>query len=322
MKSNAIWVTEPNKVEVRPLDAKEPAFNEVMIRTKACGVCAWDSYLFQGVTGPGPTPYPIGHEACGVVEQVGAGVAKVKPGDNVFCAGGSNAMMAEYVTMPENAVVRIPDEIEDWSAWVLEPTVCVVNLLNKLNIQPGDRVALVGAGYMGLLTVQGLVRASQAGEIFVFDKKDEHLERARSFGATEVYNPDTEEGEAKVREIESSGGVDVVIDFAASDSGYHLASRMIRSTAGKFAIGSWHRHEMTFNGTQWHLSGVTVYNLSPMSNAHYQDTLAQTYELVKRGIYEPGALVTHRVPFHDTTEVFLRSIDKEDGYLKGVVLFD
>jgi L-iditol 2-dehydrogenase len=75
MKSDAIWVVEPFKIEVRPVDVAEPAYDEVQIETKACGVWAWDSYLYQCISAPGPAPYVIGHEAVGIVHKVGAGVS-------------------------------------------------------------------------------------------------------------------------------------------------------------------------------------------------------------------------------------------------------
>lgn len=83
MKTEGIWVVKPNEIEVRELEVRdEPRADEVQIDVKACGVCAWDSYLFQGVSGPGDPPYPMGHEAAGIVTKVGELVRGFKPGDN------------------------------------------------------------------------------------------------------------------------------------------------------------------------------------------------------------------------------------------------
>ena len=68
-----------------------------------------------------------------------------------------------------------------------------------------------------------------------------------------------------------------------------------------------------------------MYNLSPMSNDHYVEILPRTYELIKRGVYDPGRFVTHTARYDDLPamqELFRKSIDKSDGYIKGVVLFE
>ena len=322
MLSNTIWVAEPNRIEVRPTEvADEPLYDQIQVEVKACGVCAWDSHLFQGETGPGPTPYPIGHEAIGIVRKVGEGVKSFKPGDHVFLGSGSNEMMTQYLNVIADAAERLPDDITDWSKWIIEPTCCIVNLLNKAKIEAGDTVALVGCGYMGLLTLQGLLRGSQAGRILAFEKRPERRKLAEGYGAKEVYDPDSKEGKECIRRLKEAGGADVVIEFSAAVSGFELANELIRYESGTLVIGSWHRHEMTFDGTKWHLGGLTVYNLSPMSHRHYTDVMKQTRAMLERGVYTPQDLVTHVADYRDCQSVFEKSITKEDGYIKGVITF-
>ncbi|MBE6831934.1 MAG: hypothetical protein E7519_17170 [Ruminococcaceae bacterium] len=205
-----------------------------------------------------------------------------------------------------------------------EPNCCVVNLLYKTNIEPGDHVVLVGAGYMGTLALMGLTRGSQAGRITVFELREDRRQMAKAYQPCEVFDPESEEGKKVISEIQAKGGADVVIDFGASDSGFHLADSMTKQ-AGKLVIGSFHTGDVTFNGPKWHLGGLTVYNLAPMSNAHYTEILPRTYELIKRGVYEPGKLMTHTAYFRDAEAmeyIFQRAVDKGDNYMKGAVLFD
>ena len=136
-----------------------------------------------------------------------------------------------------------------------------------------------------------------------------------------MYDPYDEEGQEAIRELKAKGGADVVIEFSASNSGFELANELIRYEAGKLTIGSWHRHEMTFDGTKWHLGGLTVYNLSPMSNRHYTDVMNQTKAMVDKGVYTPQDLVTHVADFRDCQIIFEKSVSKEDGYMKGVITF-
>jgi len=321
MKAESIWIVEPKKMEVRTVEVPEPGFDQVQIEVKAVGVCAWDSYLYQGISAPGPIPYRLGHEAVGIVHKVGASITDFKPGDKVFCAGGSNEMMCQYINLGQKSIAKIPNDVEDYAKWVLEPTVCVVNLLHKSSIEPGDKVVLVGAGYMGLLTLQGLLRGSQAGSVTVFETRPERLELARAYNPEFCFDPYSEEGQAHVEEIKAQGGADIVIDFAASDSGYDLAASLTSKRAGKLVLGTWHRHAKSFDGTKWHLSGLNVLNLAPGSNRHFNELIPRTAELVRRGVYDAGSLVTHVANYRQAEDVFVQSIEKPKDFIKGVITF-
>lgn len=323
MLVDGVFVTEYMKLGIQKTEVPEIRADEVLIKTMACGLCCWDSWLYRGVNAPGPMPYVIGHEGAGIVEKVGSLVENVKVGDKVFAAYGGNAMMSEYFVNRADGVVKLPDDTEDWAGVIYEPTCCVVNLLGITNIQMGDHVVLVGAGYMGQLTLQGLLHASQAGRVTVFELREDRREMARKLGAAEVLDPESEEGKRIIREIQENGGADVCIDFGASESGFKLADSMTKQ-AGKFTIGSFHRGDVTFDGTKWHLGGLTVYNLSPFSNAHYPEVLPRTLTLIQKGVFDPASFVTHTAYYKDMEameNMFQRSCDKQDGYTKGVILF-
>jgi len=320
MKCDALWVADYKKLDVRPFEVQAPKYDELLIETKACGVCCWDAYQFQGLSGPGPYPYVIGHEAAGVVVEAGAGIKRVRPGDKVACAGGSVVEMARYFTITEDCVTRIPDDTTDYTKWVIEPACTVQNVLNWAHIAPGEHVALVGAGYMGLLTLMGL-QAYPWGELTVFETREDRLQMARAHHPTRAFNPETPEGAAYIEELVAKGGADNVIEFSASDSGFQLAVRIARKEQARLTVGSWHRHDMVFDGTRFHMSGFLMHNVSPSTPFHYTDVVPQTAALIRRGIYRPGDLVTHVADLNNCQSVFERAVDKQDGYIKGVVTF-
>lgn len=324
MVANGVYVTDYMKLGIMPHELPdEPAPDQVLVKTMACGLCCWDSWLYRGVNAPGPMPYIIGHEGVGIVEKVGSLVTHVKPGDKVFAASGGNEMMCEYFIQPGECVVKLPDDTENWAGVVYEPTCCVVNVLNSLNIQMGDHVVLVGAGYMGLITLMGLSRASQAGRITVFELRKDFREMCRDLNIAEVEDPESEEGKRLIQEIQNAGGADVVIEFGASDSSFHLADSLTKKS-GKLGIASFHRGSVTFDGTKWHLGGLSVYNLAPMSNKHYRELLPRTYTMIQKKVFEPEKLVTHTAYYRDAEameNMFQRACDKKDGYIKGAVLF-
>lgn len=319
-----VWIVGDGQAEVRPVPVGEVGPYDLLIETKACGVCAWDANLYHGVSAPGAFPYVIGHEGVGIVREVGSLVTNFKVGDKVFCSSGGNEMMVQTFVQNASCAAKLPDDTEDYAAAVLEPTVCVVNLLEKAGIRPGDHVALVGAGYMGLITLQGLVRGSWAGKISTFEIKPDRLALAKELSPQNTYDPYSPEGQAYIQQIKEEGGVDVVIEFAASDSGFELSNELIRKTGGTLVIGSWHRDKVTFDGSHWHLSGVNVLNLSPMSNRNYTEMIPRTAALFERGIYAPGDYLTHTARFDDPeglNRVLRISGTKEDGYIKGAILF-
>lgn len=324
MKTRALWVVEPEKIEIREVELPAPKYDELQIHTRAVGICAWDSYLYRGMSAPGPLPYRMGHEGVGVVTAMGEGVKGFAIGDKIFVGTGGDEMMAADFNVQYDCAAKIPDGEEDYVKWVGEPAVCVVNLLQKADIQPGDSVALIGCGYMGLLAVQGL-RATPFGEITILDVNDANLNVAREYFPNDCYNINSPEGQARIAEITAAGGADVVIEFAAVQSAFELANRLTAGVRGKLVFGSWHRGERVIDGNRWHTTGLTVLNVAPKTNARFRDLTVPTCALIKRGVYDTKRLVTHTARFGDMAamnEIFHKSIDKSDGYLKGVITFD
>ena len=325
MKTNALFVVDPYKIEIRSVDLQAPRYDELQVETKAVGICAWDSYLYRGISAPGPLPYRIGHEGVGIVIGMGEGVRGFRIGDRIFAGTGGDEMMAAHFNVKYDCAAKIPEGENDFVKWVAEPTVCVVNLLNKANIQPGDSVVLIGAGYMGLLTLQGLMRGSQAGIVTVFDTNPERLAIAREYAPDYCFDPTSVEGLVQIEKIKAEGGANVVIEFASVPESFKLACELTSNVQGKLVLGSWHREPRTFDGTRWHTTGLEVMNLSPNSNNRFRDLTPRTAILVKKGVYDTKRLVTHTASFGDMdamNDIFIKSIKKTDGYIKGVITFD
>ena len=177
---------------------------------------------------------------------------------------------------------------------------------------------------MGLLTLQGLMRGSQAGKVTVFDVNDYPLSIAREY-SNNCYNINSEEGQKQISNIKEEGGANIVIEFAGNQQALDLASSLCANKHGKLVIGAWHRGIRTFDGTKWHTTGLEVLNLSPNSNLYFRDLTPKTANLIEKGVYDTKRLVTHMAKFGDMeamNSIFDKSIKKTDGYIKGVILFD
>jgi 2-desacetyl-2-hydroxyethyl bacteriochlorophyllide A dehydrogenase len=194
-------------------DAPVPhaGYGQVQVRVMAAGICGSDLHILAGEFPP--TPYPItpGHEFSGVVSEVGAGVSDVTVGDRVavdpslFCgrcrychAGRGNlcadwgaigdtvdGAFAEYVVVPERSAYLLPGSLSFAAGALVEPMSCVVHGLHRLAMRPGSDLLIVGGGTIGLSLLQAAGR-SGATTVDVVDTDASRLERARSFGASDV----------------------------------------------------------------------------------------------------------------------------------------
>ncbi|MGI6777590.1 MAG: zinc-dependent alcohol dehydrogenase family protein [Acetivibrionales bacterium] len=215
--------------------------NEVRVNVKYCGVCGTDIHIYEGDGGSAAVTPPtiIGHEFSGVVSGVGKNVKSVKLGDRVtvdpndlcgecyfcrnaqghFCpnrvgigttyAGG----FAEYVTVREKQVFKIPDSLSFEAAALVETVSCCIHGIDLCNIKTGQTVLIIGAGPIGLIMVQ-LAAMSGAGKIIVSEIVPEKREMALKYGANIVIDPINEDIEAILKS--NTTNIDCVIECAGT----------------------------------------------------------------------------------------------------------
>jgi len=222
--------------------------------------------------------------------------------------------MARHAIRPERQVAVIPEGSLPVHHWVVEPVVCVVNGIMYSAVQPGDSVALVGAGYMGLLFVQGLAR-SLVGSLTAFDVDDHRLALAQQFGAAEIVNL-----KGKSAPAEMEGHFDVVIETAGNADSMKTALTILRS-GGILENFAWHHHELTFDLDDWHRNGLRILNIQPGMNPHFGDLYPRTVALMANGTFSNERLVTHTEKVEHAKEIYSAAAERSDGYLKGVVTF-
>lgn len=312
MRTDALWVVEPGKLEVRQVDVADPGPGEVQVELAVCGICAGDRYLFQGHSTVKTVPYQFGHEGAGTIRAVGRDVAVpgVEAGRKVFCAGGGNHFQRVVNLKPGN-IGLLPDDT-DLATAIGEPVLCVVNSLEAIRLSPGQRVAVVGAGYMGLLHVIGLA-ASLVGELVVFDINPARRKLGTACGADAVVDAADETACGKYNRH-----FDIVVEAAGAQEALDLSTKLVRK-GGTISAFSWHRGDRTIHGRDWHLTGFSVLNTSPMFHDHYADLVPQVARLLGRGLFPQERLITHRAPLEDAQGIFDIAWSQSDGYVKGVV---
>ena len=226
-----------------PLEEKEiesPVIGprDVLIRVKAAGICHSDAHYRAGVSPVKSLPLTLGHEVAGIVERMGADVRDFQTGDRVclhylvtcgqcvFCQAGTEqfcpaAQMigkhrdggyAEFITVPERSVFRLPDEIPfEQGAILMCSSATSLHALTKARLRPGETVAIFGVGGLGISALQ-LARHLGAAQVFAVDLNPRKIELAERFGAIPV-NAAAHDPVEQLRELTNGRGVDVALEL-------------------------------------------------------------------------------------------------------------
>lgn len=256
----AVW-TDYNKMEIRELPTPEIGADDVLVRVMAAGVCITDLHVYSGQFAYGRPPHVLGHEIAGCVESVGANVNRWKKGDRVtvetsigcgrcrFCRSGQRHLCpelteigfspnpggyAQFVRVPEDNLVRIPDGVSYEEAGIVESVVCPIAALMRLKVTFGETAAVYGVGPAGLAFIQGL-KALGAGKVIAVARDDFRLARAMSFGADVVVNARSEDALKRIREETDGLGADIVCEAAGAPSTIEEAFQAVRS-AGRVIL--------------------------------------------------------------------------------------
>jgi threonine dehydrogenase-like Zn-dependent dehydrogenase len=319
VQTEGLWYLGERRVELRLMDIPDPGPEEVLVAIEACGICNWDVQSYAGRFGAHhPYPFCAGHEGVGRVLATGSKIDDLPEGQRVTMEelpigipGG--ALMARHALRPRSRVSAIPEDSSPAVHWIVEPVCCIVNGIVYAGIRPGDRVAVVGTGYMGLIFVQGLVR-SLIGRLSAFDLDSGRLALAAEFGAddsVDVNNP---------LPPDAKNSYDVVIETAASPQSMELSLELAKPGAVVETF-AWHHHRHSFDLEDWHLRGLRFLNIQPGMNPHFGDLYPRTVALMANGTFSNKKLVTHVTAVENAADVFDAALDKTGGYIKGVITF-
>ncbi|MEO8593690.1 MAG: zinc-binding dehydrogenase [Candidatus Solibacter sp.] len=256
----AVW-REKGRFEIVEAADPAPGTGEVVLRVAYCGVCGSDIHraCTHGEISPGVV---IGHEYCGAIAAVGAGVSGWKEGDRVTCASvtpdvhsrprftpkmvartgepGSlhQGAFAEYKRLAASNLLAIPPSVDDFTASLIEPTAIAVHAVERAQIAVGDRVGILGLGCIGLLVLQ-VAKAAGAQEVHGFDPSPVRRQAARDLGIDAVYDP-REVDAVEVLEALPGGAPEVVFDCAAAPRTLDQALTAVRAHGRVVLVGmSW-----------------------------------------------------------------------------------
>jgi alcohol dehydrogenase len=329
-------------------DAPDPQIvdeTDAIVRVDAVTICGTDLHILKGDVPAVTDGRILGHEAVGTVEAVGTAVSSVKPGDRVLvscisacgrcrycrvaqygqCIGGGGWILghlidgtqAEKVRVPfaDTSTYLVPDGVSDEQVLMLAdilPTGYEVGVLNG-RVQPGDVVAVVGAGPIGLAAITGALLYSPAA-IIAIDLADTRLDAAKQFGATAVVNNGVDDPVARVRELTDGLGADVAIEAVGVPPTFELCTRLIRA-GGRVANVGVHGTSVSLALEELWIRNVTI--TTGLVDTYSTPTLLK---LVASHQLDAGRFVTHHFrldQFMDAYDVFSRAADT--GALKVVL---
>ncbi|MBC7319107.1 galactitol-1-phosphate 5-dehydrogenase [bacterium] len=221
----------PKDIRVSNIEKPRIGRNEVLVKVEACGICGSDVHGYLGITGRRIPPMVMGHEFTGIVESLGEEVENISIGDRVvvyparfcgrceFCKVGLtnlcsnrtvfgvmnvNGAMAEYVAVPKENILKLPDSVDFIKGTFLEPLSVAYRAVKTAGNILNQNVLIVGAGTIGLLILQ-IVKLGGARNIIVSDINDRRLEIAKRLGGDIALNPDREDIKALISQAIPDG---------------------------------------------------------------------------------------------------------------------
>lgn len=298
--------------EIVDIAIAAPSPGEIQVSRTACGICSWDLQTFRWGSDH-RSAAPPGHEGVGVVTMVGDGVRGFEVGDRVVGGGFSSLgnIRAQHA-------YKVPVSNLASEHWVVEPVSCCVTGVDRCELKSGERLVMIGAGFMGLISLQ-ILRGMAADQVVALDVDDDRLALARKLGATEAHNVNAP-GFDEVRNDIAKRGIDIVYDTSGTQSGLDLATQIVRP-GGKINVFGWLKGDAaTFNPTAWHGKGITVINSGPA--ARIRDPFPPAIRLLQNGIVDLKPLVTHTVSLEEFPRFMANATTgKVPGYIKGVVTY-
>lgn len=309
----AVQLTAPRTATVAALPDLVPAGDQVLVRVLACGVCASDLNAWLGVPG---IEFPLapglpGHEVWGDVAAMGpaAPAGQFWPGQRV--TGLFQGGYAQYALASAAEIVGLPEELGD-RIILGEPLACAANIVRRCAVQPGDRVAIVGFGYIAAIITQ-LLFAGRAHEWVAVSRRPESRALAQQLGASAAFSfddvPSTLWDSFPV--VIEATGVQRALDYATWLTAY----------SGRLVIAGYHADgPRTVNMQSWNWKGIDVVNAHERQPEVYIRGLRAGLQALTAHQLPLDRLISQRWPLSRTAEALQAAEARPPDYTKGVVL--
>lgn len=314
------WIDKPRPTLHEPTDA--------VVRILHTTICGTDLHILKGDVPTVTDGRTLGHEGVGVVEETGNAVSNFKPGDHVLiscitscgrcnyckkqlyahCKDGGwilgneiDGTQAEYVRIPhaDNSLYPIPAGADEEALVMLSdilPTGFEIGVLSG-QVKPGDSVAIVGAGPVGMAALL-TARFYSPARVIMVDTDTARLAMARTFGATDTIDAGKENAVERLYEMTSGVGVDVAIEAVGVPATFDICQKAVAPGGHVANVG------VHGKSVELHLEELWIRNITLTTGLVNTNTTPMLLQTVQSGTVDPGRLITHRFALDSILEAY------------------
>jgi 2-desacetyl-2-hydroxyethyl bacteriochlorophyllide A dehydrogenase len=334
-----IWYG-PQDIRLEEIDIPTVGPGQVLVDTKASGICGSDLHVYYGEWDQPKAKVATGHELSGVIVAVGEGVSAVAVGDRVcvecfyhcghctYCKTGlynlcdniryqsrvGHGGFAEYSLLPATALFKLPDSLSFEEGALVEPLAVSYRAVSRTQAGHGDRVAILGAGTIGLFCVAA-AKAAGIREVIVSAKYEHQAKLAERLGADHVVRIAGQDVREEARAVSGGSGVDAVVDTLASAQTLDDALAIVRKAGTVCLVGGYTRplnvQLRPIVDKELHIVGSNCYGYDGLKT-----DFDASIELIASKKVDATSIVTHRFPLEEIAEAFRVAADKTSGSIK------
>lgn len=327
-------------------DAPTPNFapDEVLVRVRACGICGSDVHGMDGSTGRRRPPLIMGHEAAGVIAEVGSKVSGWSPGDRVtfdstlycgecdFCRAGAVNLcerrrvlgvscedyrqpgaFAEFVAVPQRVLYRLPAALPFEHAALLEPFAIALHAVNRAAPKKGATAVVIGAGMIGMGLVQVLTTTG-CSQIISVDVAEDRLALGTKLGATATINSAKCNPLERILELTDNKGVDLAFEAVGINATVDLAMRCVCKGGSVTLVGN------VSPKVDLPLQVAVTRELSIYGSCASRGEYPACLELMSQSALRPDLLISASAPLSEGAAWFDRLYRREAGLMKVVLI--
>jgi len=326
-------------------DVSDPTYcsDEVLIEVKACGICGSDVHGMDGSTGRRIPPVIMGHEASGIIREIGSDVEKWKEGDRVtfdstvyllddwYTQKGEynlsdnrqvlgvscdefkrDGAFAAFVVVPQHILHKIPDSVSFNQAAMTEPAAVAMHAVNLTPISDGDTGLVVGAGMIGLFVVR-ILKLRGCSKVIAVDISKNQLDMATQFGADIGLNAAKDNILEEIQKHTNKRGADIAIEAVGTTTTVKSAIEGVRKGGIVTLIGNLSKE------VELPLQSVVTRQIRLQGSCAIAGEYPEVLKLIGEGKVNVGAMLSATAPLSEGAEWFDRLYKKEPGLMKVVL---
>ncbi len=339
----ALVLEEYNKLVYKDMPMPEYGADEVLVQVKACGICGSDVHGMDGSTGRRVPPLIMGHEASGIITEIGPDVQDWQAGDRVtfdstiyklddwytrksmynlsdgrMVLGVSpgeyrrHGAFAEYVAVPQHILYKLPEDVTFNQAAMVEPAAVAFHAVELTPISLGDTALVVGAGMIGLFIIQAL-KVKGCGTLIAIDVEQDRLDLAKKLGADVTFKGDASDLGTQIKNITNGRGADVAFEAVGIESTIETAIAGVRRGATVTLVGN------LSPSVNIPLQAVVTQQLRLQGSCAIAGEYPAVLDMIASGRINVDAILSATAPLSQGADWFKRLYDKEPGIMKVVL---